>query len=358
MIDQVLKPGRITSVITASANNEMAYKESHEGFEEYQHITNMTRDELCMAFGNDIHGGNVRDVLDYSGGVPYYALLYATQPGAEMFQGEVNESVFHSLKGLRPRSEWEFVKKSIFSCLLDTTSSEREYDKKFLIRVNSTGMSWRYQPLFPAVLTAYRTCLWEDLMKFVIEQERELLNVCSSKETTNHTRGHLLETMVIRRCQVNDFTIRLHDDHLVNIDHRIECFGGRLLPVLTAASVNGIYVPFDHNFPAIDLVCKQGRIIIGIQVHVSSHDDVASPCFGLCQKAGWFEEFDTVYLLYLSPEGAVRNLVTASPTRFEGIAKRSASGERRVIFQRAISKDSVSCLKDLQWPNGCSLAPV
>ena len=37
MITQVRKRGRITSVISASANNEMAYKEHHEGFAEYIH---------------------------------------------------------------------------------------------------------------------------------------------------------------------------------------------------------------------------------------------------------------------------------------------------------------------------------
>jgi hypothetical protein len=44
MIKQVMKAGRITSVISASANNEVSYKEQHEGFEEYIHTIGMTHD--------------------------------------------------------------------------------------------------------------------------------------------------------------------------------------------------------------------------------------------------------------------------------------------------------------------------
>ena len=46
-----------------------------------------------------------------------------------------------------------------------------------------------------------------------------------------------------------------------------------------------------------------------MQAHVSNHADVASSFWGMCREAGWFEEFDKVYLVHLSPEDATVNLV-------------------------------------------------
>jgi hypothetical protein len=50
MISSVTTTGRITSIIAASANNEISYKDRHEGFYEYNHCTTMIADELMMAF--------------------------------------------------------------------------------------------------------------------------------------------------------------------------------------------------------------------------------------------------------------------------------------------------------------------
>ena len=126
-------------------------------------------------------------------------MWYAQQP--QTFQAEVNESVRSSLDRLRPKSQfdlpdWELVQRSIFSSLLGTASNAEIYDKKFLIRenLNAAGTLWHYRPLFPAVLSAYRKYLWDDLMEFVENEERSLLEVCRSADTTNDTRGQSLES--------------------------------------------------------------------------------------------------------------------------------------------------------------------
>ena len=361
-IDRVKKTGRITSVISASANNEISYKEQHEGFNEYYHITNMDHDELCLTF-DGIDETNVDNVVKYSGGVPLYAQLYLENP--ETFQTEVNDSVLHSLDRLRPKNafdlpDWKLVRASIFSSLLATKSSAKKYDKKFLVREkqNTAQTLWRYYPLFPALLSAYREYLWDELMKYVESEEQRLLEVCRSADTSNDTRGRLFETMVIRRCQSSGIGIQVGDGQVV-IGANSDRFEGRLLPRLTTTSPDCIYIPYDPNFPAIDLIWKHGRSIFGVQVHVSTHDDVASSFMGLCREAGWFENFDTVYLLYLSPEDAVTNLVRGLtlPPNFEGRSTRSTDDDETVhcIVRRAISKNSISCLVDLQWPDECSL---
>ena len=363
MIQLVRKPGRITSVISASADNEMAYKEHHEGFVEYNHRTNMTGDELCLAF-DGIDETNVEEVVDSSGGVPLYALLYIQQ--RETFQAEISESLLYSLGRLRPRNdhqlpEWKLVLKSIFSSIFGTASSTTRYDKKFLIReeANTAGTLWHYRPLFPAVLAAYREKLWDELMNYVETEEGRLLEVCRSADTSNDTRGRLFKTIVIRRCQSSGVAIWV-GDHQMEIGASSDRFAGKLLPRLTATSLDRIYIPFDPNFPAIDLIWKRERSIFGVQVHVSSHDDVASSFLGLCREAGWFQNFDTVHLLYLAPEGAVTNLVCrlAEPSIYEARMLRSIPDDDTAqyrIVRRAISKGSVSCLVDLQWPDGCSL---
>jgi hypothetical protein len=361
MIDNVTKPGRITSLIAASTNNEMAYKDKYEGFDEYNHITSMNSDELTMAF-DCINENNIQEVLNTCDGIPLYSLSYVKQPMA--FQTEINEAVYNSLLHLRPRTDydkpqWELVQNSIFSCLLGISSYAFRYDKKFLIRdiiPTSAGTSRYYRPLFPAVLSAYRRHLWNELMQFVEVQEHSLLNTCIFLDTTNDTRGRIFEAIVIRRFQGKGVEIQVGGDK-VQVPSSSNLFPGMVLPELSAQSADGIYIPFNPNFPAIDLVWKLGKIIFGVQVHVSSHEDVASRFCGLCEKAGWFQNFDTIYLLYLGPEDNVTNLVAAlvNPPSFETRMTRDNTVKNQIV-RRAISKDSISCLVDLKWPDGCSLS--
>jgi hypothetical protein len=91
---------------------------------------------------------------------------------------------------------------------------------------------------------------------------------------------------------------------------------------------------------------------------VSDHDDVKSTFFGLCDEAHWLANFDKVYLLYLSPKDEVTELVRThvNPPRFEPPVLRSACDdtEGRFILLQAMSRGDVSCLTDLQWPDGCT----
>jgi hypothetical protein len=261
----------------------MAYKEHHEGFVEYNHRTDMIDHELCLLF-DGINEMNVREVIDSSGGVPLYAMLYAQQP--QTFQAEVNESVLYSLDRLRPSNdhqipEWMLVRDSIFASIFGTKSSSTRYDKKFLVRekANEAGTLWRYKALFPAVLAAYRQHLWDDLMKYVEEKEVHLLEVCRSHDTTNDTRGRLFEAIVIRRCQSHGVTIVVGDEDQ-SVGPCSSSFAGNFLPEIASTSQVCIHIPYDPNFPAIDFILKIGRSVFGVQVHVSSHPDVTPSFFG------------------------------------------------------------------------------
>jgi hypothetical protein len=95
-----------------------------------------------------------------------------------------------------------------------------------------------------------------------------------------------------------------------------------------------------------------------VLAHVNLHEDVVSKFCGLCRKSKWFEIFDTIYLLYLGPEDDVTNLVSSlvTPPIFEPAMTGGDLVQPRIV-RIAISKDSITCLRDLQWPTGCSLMP-
>ena len=50
IINGIMKGNRIVSIISASANNEFAYRESHRGFVEYNHPCTMNLAEIKLAF--------------------------------------------------------------------------------------------------------------------------------------------------------------------------------------------------------------------------------------------------------------------------------------------------------------------
>ena len=358
-IHGVMKPSRITSVISASANNEMAYKETHEGFLEYFHNPAMIESELLL-LNDDINTSNVSTVVAETRGVPLFAATFIEKEmDADAYEAEVIGSVRHSLQKLKDEtSYWDAIVASAISSLLFLDTDEDRYDKKFLLPEQLQSLRFRYKPLVPQVFQAYRSFVWSELMAHVAAQERALLSVCKDTGTTNRVRGCHFETMVIRRCSSSNVDILVGDISVTvpSGEQAATGFGGKLLP--KSPIVDGLYFPFDPNFPAIDFFLSSGRYVFAVQVHVSVHDDVANEFVGLCRQAGWFQRFDCIQLIYLSPEEDVASLVTSrvSPPTLDAVATRQ-DGDTSVckITRRAMSRDSISCLRDLQWPDGCSL---
>jgi hypothetical protein len=121
---------------------------------------------------------------------------------------------------------------------------------------------------------------------------------------------------------------------------------------------NGMYVPLNSNFPAIDLIWKMGEIVYGVQVNATGgHDCVLNNFRTMCKAAEW--TFDKIYLVYLCPEKAVAELlvkkVIPSPPVQRGEKRPRPGSEDLHISVKVLSRENVSCLKDLQWPEGCTL---
>ena len=80
IIIDIMQGGHIVSIISASANNEVAYIERHSGFEEYNHPCKMDFDEIKLAFEEVSTRNDCEKVLKVTGGVPWQVkkLIYFT----------------------------------------------------------------------------------------------------------------------------------------------------------------------------------------------------------------------------------------------------------------------------------------
>ena len=107
----------------------------------------------------------------------------------------------------------------------------------------------------------------------------------------------------------------------------------------------------NSNFPAIDFIWKHDRTVWGVQVHVTAHADVLWKFKSMCLEAQWKPQFDTIYLLYLSPEQKVANLELL--TQLSSLVPSEIDAINIEIIK--VAKDDLTCLDNLLWPEGCSL---
>jgi hypothetical protein len=105
----VMSAGRITTIISASANNEISYKSQHSGFLEYIHRTNMTNEELLQVYENN-------DVDEYlTGNVPLFIRKFIldekaqVEPFTASVMNEVELSLDKLMKSLEDNVKPRFI---------------------------------------------------------------------------------------------------------------------------------------------------------------------------------------------------------------------------------------------------------
>jgi hypothetical protein len=300
MISKIRKPRRVISILSASANNELA--DNHESFLEYQHPVNMTSDELVKVFGARDTKSNAQE---FAGGHPYYVRNYL-ELGEKKFLDGIYTDVAQSAGRLQRDQpfHWASVLEAIVLCVLKQVRAETFlHDKKFLVP-ELVGTNYLFIPICPAVLAAYRRYFWDDVMETVAKNEALYLGVCAARGTGNDTRGRLFEALVIQRIKSRGLRLtgkwgsdEEQDDqiHEGSFSH----FQGSMLPELPYVVENTLYIPDSSNFPAIDFFFRTSSTLVAFQVHVSKHKDVGNRLLGMCRVAGWFEK--KVVLIYLSP---------------------------------------------------------
>jgi hypothetical protein len=299
-IKQVMAPGRITSIISASANNEIAYKEHHPGFDEYIHRVDMTDEEIELVCPD---AKNYREVKEWTGNVPLYAHKFVVTLCEDItaFKEDILESINHSISTLTTPVNKEELYQSMSKILLHLKfeSIPTVYDRKFFVKMSDSNA---LKALFPLAEVAWRNVLTEFLFTFVSRNEANLLSVYKRSDTTNDTKGRLFESIVIHRCKTLGVKVprSVIPDEVVIVPATYFYFETTQLPTMIN---DGVYIPRVPNFPAVDMVWKSSNHVFGVQVHISSsHDDVAtgSSFWKMCSTKGWLQTYK-LYLLYLSP---------------------------------------------------------
>jgi hypothetical protein len=353
MISFIRKPGRVISILSASANNEIL--DNHESFIEYPHPIEMTANELLTVFDIRCTETNVQE---FAGGHPYYVGLYL-QIGEVAFLEKVHTDISQSAMKLQQTEplKWPEVLGAIILCVLGCGRPYAfPYDKKFLVPERRSAKWIHFIPVFPSVLTVYRRLYWDDVMENVAQREALYLHVCKESETTNDTRGRLFEAIVIQRFKSRGLTIKGswggEQEYEVEVDSDLfECFSGSALPELAAVAEKTLYIPESCSFPAIDFFFRSGSKLVAVQVHISKHDPVCNTFMGMCRNAGWFTEHTKIVLIYLSP-----NMKTqAFSNRLVGPGETRRFSRTRGLDEGILYLGAKICadfqeLADIVWP--------
>jgi hypothetical protein len=355
MISQIRRPQRVISILSASANNQFA--NTHESYIEYVHPVHMDDDELVTVFGPV---AITEEVQRFAGNLPHCVGLFIKEK-EENFLKRVDREIALSAEGIQKEypTRWAGVLEAIVLCVLKQgREKEFPYDKKFLLPESAIDSRLvNFSPLFPAVLSSYRSRYWDDVMTHVEQREAAYLDVCVQAEVDNGTRGRLFEAIVLLRIRTHGLSFSgqwggAHEEIQIN-GGEFKWFSGSKLP--TFADMSGregtVYIPESPSFPAIDFFAHKGNTLIAFQVHISKHVDVANTFSGLCRDAKW-SQFNKIVLIYLSP-----NLKTQKHVQHlirEGI--HSSSGTRSTSGV-TIHLDSKTCaefpnvLDNLVWPD-------
>jgi hypothetical protein len=332
LITRVMKKGRVISVISASANDEVANVGQHEKFLRYSHCIRMSRDELKLAFEDCLKANNdpeglLSDTERLTNGVPLYAskFLGKTCAGNEakfLYSqiGEIIQEWTNLHEKVFPKSavKWEQISYNMITAYFDLQyKAYSQYDRKHFVVTEDKGKT-KISPLFPVVFDAIREHFWSILVHYLDQHTTEIVVICNMEETTGDVLGRLFEFLVIKRSLVNKSTLYLEEGEAITIPNILERFDGKALPDVSSDSVT--YVPNRQNFPAIDFLWKVKERIIGVQVHTSTHKDVGAKFEKMCKEAGWIEKKtkeppNNLYLLYLCHDASVKRKVDVDFSR-------------------------------------------
>jgi hypothetical protein len=283
--------GRIISIVSVSASNDINI--DHPAFHKYKHTTEMTDTELDAVFGKhaSIADGSVSlaAAKAAAGGVPHYVNRFLSD--YRVFQANINAEVGQSIESMkRDPDDWPQQEKSVICSVLEISPPwERlyAYDKKYLVRDDSAGVDHcRYKTLFPAVETAYRTHLRDTIMRYIRQDQSNLLGVCYRHHATKKSVDRLFKYMVIQEIISNGLVMNWSDSGISVERGAPILFDGLELPAWPKA--NGVWIPTNANFPAIDFFVKSGPVAVGFNIHVSCHLDVAPDFYSMCEASGWF----------------------------------------------------------------------
>ena len=310
MVKDVMYPGRIISIISASANNELAYKESHIGFDDLDHRASLSREETQALYKEQLNGLDMGNLHYLTGFVPLYLSDYFKTTESDYFD-EVVRAVKFSLMNLHTQygnssvgtEKWKETVDVSVRMLLSTKLASRPnfYDRKF------TYLSENIYPkaLFPLVEVAFLEILWDNLIEFIDKNEVMLLEISKNTQVRGDVRGRIFELLVIWRLQQNEKQTKTKIQGLTIPSHKIVKVqtlpGKSTLPVLDKKkNSTRMWVPCAPNFAAVDVILELKSQVWGIQIHVSTHKDVLAKFSEMCDNAGWFKSHKKKFIWFIS----------------------------------------------------------
>jgi hypothetical protein len=324
MMKTVMKATRITSIISASANNEAAYSDYHEGFVEYNHKTEMDTHEVENTFPSTLHRCDIETLMELTGGVPGYAhlLLNIYNGNIDDFEEKIGNQLRKSLDNLQincTNDAWKQIKETIFSMLLGYKTNYYEYyDRQFFIQQKISRDTYEYHALIPVIMTYCKRFFYEDLLMTVKKSERALLSICSKQGIPQSVIGFLFEAMVVNRFLSNDIRFVLTEE---GKEFTFSADESRSSKIANNKFPNtyiddGVYIPASETFPAVDMILKKDKTIVGVQIHTSKKDKKDITKFEKRAKAaGWFQTYEEVYLMFLSPDAVVTSNIQSIITK-------------------------------------------
>ena len=127
-------------------------------------------------------------------------------------------------------------------------------------------------------------------------------------------------------------------------------FSGKALPgPFEFAGLGGVMVPNDLIFPAVDILWYTGTTrLMGVQVHVSDHENAVHSFEGLCKGAKLDDHFDSIEIWYLSPTRVAADKVRGFCGKHD-CRTTSSSSKEWSIDVKAKTTNGISCLRDLPW---------
>jgi hypothetical protein len=301
LVQHVVKPG-VTSVFSASWS-DIGFFINNKGFRDFKHVTEMSDSELNALFLRvpDVAlKGTLDPIKKLAGGVPQYVKKYLEVRDPVKFVDAIIKEIHPWLqKMMEDDWVWKMQLNSIICCVLGIKADPHSfYDMKYLIRRGDPGSPF-YEPLFPAVVDAYRSHFVEEILQHV-EDKGGFLRLSSARSTSPDGIGRLLQYSVIQRILKDGISLDLFlRGHGIK-GCRFTIVDGSLLPVWPPEE-RGMWVPRDSHFPAINFFVKCKSLVVAFQVHVSQPKHAANTFFEMCKASDWFVPGRQVILVYLSP---------------------------------------------------------
>jgi len=170
-MENVMKSRRITSIICATANNDVTYRDRHKGFIDFNHRLYFDEQEISILYPSyGFCSVETKALLmAKTAGMPLQVhKLVSTQSSSdytldfEQYEKDTIESICRGLDKLKKESvHYKEITHHACCCILSLPAEYAPvYDRNYLVENDGS-----LKPVFSLVLDAYQDYYWEEVME-------------------------------------------------------------------------------------------------------------------------------------------------------------------------------------------------